>query len=130
MTPQARKDRVDHAYRGLLAGSPTGKLVADIADRWGISRRSARSDVAKAYAILRADVIEAIPDRTDLLAQLISHAQDVIERSAAKGADNLTLGGINTLARLAGLRIEKPHPYVTRQQAPPVAIPPPPDRLR
>lgn len=103
MSRQTFADRVDEAYAALAKGRPTAQVVADLADKWGIARRTARRDVARAYAQLRADVSDSIPDKTDLLAQLISIAQGVAERSAANGADHLTLGAVNTVARLTGL---------------------------
>ena len=74
-------DRIREAELLLLARVSPSAAVAELADRWGLSRRSARNYVGKALEQLRAD-LEPI-DR----AQMLSLAVDVLGRAAAQALE-------------------------------------------
>jgi len=110
------KARVDWAYRQLVDGKPTSRLVAELADREGLSKRRARQLVALAYGQLRADWTDEPVSNEAYLARMIAAAEAAIEQGLRDGHGHVVLGGINALSRLLGIGAEhRPvNPYASK----------------
>jgi hypothetical protein len=92
--------RIAEVVRRLLAGARRSELIAFAAQEWGISARSTDRLLAAAREQLRQDWDR---ERSDLLVDLLGRL-DSLEREARKaGAYAVSLGAINSLARLAQL---------------------------
>ena len=106
--------RVQWCLRQLIDGRATHRLVSDLADREGISRRQARRVVGVAYLELQKDLDDAGISGEQYLARMIASTESAIESALKAGHAAAAVGGVNTLARLLGIGAEQQH----RQQQP------------
>lgn len=77
----ATAHRVDFAARLLLKGHSASRVVAELAEREGISLRSARRYVSQGYERIMADIEEAQVDRREIVAQSIHMLQEGAARA-------------------------------------------------
>ena len=105
-----RQLRAQWVFERLLVGTPSARLVAATASRWGISRRQARSVVRQAHQQLAADIGETV-DRKELLARLIHQSEVVYAKALEAGQLPAAQGTVNTIARLVGIGADRtPNP--------------------
>ena len=93
--------RIEVAAELLLAGRGASSVVAELSESMGVSRRSAQRDVARAYALIEAD-IETI-DRRQLLAQLVDNTQQAVAQALETKNSGAAVAGVRCLAELLGL---------------------------
>ena len=99
--------RVDWALKRLIDGRATHRVVSDLATRDGISRRSARRYVGRAYLELQKDLDDAGISGEQYLARMIASTEAAIEAALKAGHAAAAIGGINALARLLGVGAEQ-----------------------
>lgn len=108
MASRAQTDaRVAWCLKRLIDGRATHRLVADLADREGISRRQARRLVGAAYVELQKDLEDAGISGEQYLARMIASTEAAIEKALDAGHAAAAIGGINALARLLGVGAEQ-----------------------
>jgi hypothetical protein len=101
--------RLDWCLRQLIDGRATHRLVSDLADREGISRRQARRIVGHAYQQLQRDLDDAGIRSEQYLARMVASTENAIEAALKAGHAAAAIGGVNTLARLLGIGAEQQH---------------------
>lgn len=109
-TPAVAAHRIDRAVRLLLDGRSASATVAVLADELGISRRTARRYVAKAYGQILADLEEINVDRQHLLAQLIHCLQEGLAKALAGGHVSAAVGCARELRELTGIGFQANQP--------------------
>lgn len=97
----ATAQRVDWALKQLLAGRSSTALVAEMAEREGVSRRQAQRLVARAHGLIVED-LNAI-DRRDLAAQLIHLLMESASEAMRQGNSGAVVGISRELRALVGL---------------------------
>lgn len=100
------QDRLNWAYQELLKCRPTHRVVAELSERWGISRRQARRIVSRAYTELRDDL--GTIERPEMMARCILWLETAIEGSLQAGHGSAAVGGVRLLADL--LQLTRPAP--------------------
>jgi hypothetical protein len=103
--------RVDFAVQALLRGHGSSAVVTQLAEKEGISRRSAQRVVQRAYRQL-ADDIEAVGvDRRQMVAQLVHALQEALAHALASKQPAVVVGAVRALDDLVmlGCRHDKPH---------------------
>jgi hypothetical protein len=78
------RQRQDWAFKRLLTGASTTAVVAELADREGVSRRTAQNDVRAAYQRLVDDVLGSGVDRAGMAAKLGHLLECSIEKAMAE----------------------------------------------
>ena len=96
-------DRVDFAVRMLLKGHSCSRVVAELADSAGISRRQGRRIVNRAFAELKHDLDDAEVDRVEVLAQTIHMLQEGAAKAFAHNHVSAMVGCIRELRELIAL---------------------------
>lgn len=93
------QQRLQEALQLLGQGYGCTELVAELADRWGCSRRASRRYVAKAYEEMVADLghVEA----ADMLATLINRLERIARRAEEAKQYGAAVGACRTLGELA-----------------------------
>lgn len=107
MAPRAvTQTRIDWAYQELLKHRALHRIVADLSEREGISRRQARRIAAAAYK----QFCEALDDvdRTQMVARAIYALETVVDRSLVTGNLNAAIGATRTLVEMLNLSIKSP----------------------
>jgi hypothetical protein len=104
-----RDERTKWCLLRLIDGKPTHRLVSELAEREGISRRQARRVVGDAYQELQRDLDDAGLTGEQYLARMISSTETAIEAALKAGHAAAAVGGVNTLARLLGIGAEQQH---------------------
>jgi len=104
-----RDERTKWCLLRLIDGKPTHRLVSELAEREGISRRQARRVVGDAYQELQKDLDDAGISGEQYLARMIANTETAIERALQAGHAAAAVGGVNTLARLLGIGAEQQH---------------------
>lgn len=97
--------RLRWCFQQLLQCRPTCTVVAELAEREGISRRQARRYVADAYAEMIAEIEEVNLDRKHMLVQTVHALQRTIERGISTGQGAVVIGAVRTLDQLVGLGV-------------------------
>jgi polyhydroxyalkanoate synthesis regulator phasin len=110
-TKAQRDDRIRWCLLRLIDGRPTHRLVSDLADREGISRRQARRVVGDAYQELQKDLDDAGISGEQYLSRMIANTETAIESALKAGHAAAAVGGVNTLARLLGIGAEQHHKH-------------------
>lgn len=98
------EERLRWCLAQLLRCRSTSTIVAELAEREGISRRSARRYVAAAYSEMVADLEEAQIDRQQMVAVCVHALQRTIEQALDAGHGNSVIGAVRTLDELLVLR--------------------------
>ncbi|EDY37638.1 conserved hypothetical protein [Cyanobium sp. PCC 7001] len=106
-TQRKTHEREQWAFEQLVKCRNLSAVVAELAEREGISLRRSRELVAKAYERLVADV-NGCADREALLAQCIGALQQGLEKSLAAGQVAWAIGCVRQLDDLLGLGINHP----------------------
>ena len=102
-TKQVSKARVDWCYRALVDGRATHRVVAELAEREGISRRMARNYVGRAYQELAQDLEDDGLGNKQYLARMIASLEAAIEQGIAQGHGNTVIGATRLLSELLGI---------------------------
>lgn len=100
--------RQDWAFRRLLTGASTTAVVAELADREGVSRRTAQNDVRSAYAQLVADVQGSGVDRAAMAAKLGHILETAIEKAMAQNNPGAVASLCSRLMELYALNPQTP----------------------
>ena len=95
--------RVDRAARLLMAGRSPSAVVATLADEMGVSRRTARRDVAKAYQLILDDINEIDVNRQQLVAQVLHCLMEGMAAALAGGHISAAVGCARELRELGVL---------------------------
>lgn len=105
------------AYTALVNCRPTHKLVADLAERYGLSHRQARRYVEKGYRLLKGDLAEIDLQRPEYLCRMICALEHAMEQGVRDGHGHVVIGAVNSLSRLLGIGSDAPsrNPYDTRR---------------
>jgi len=102
--------RTDFAARMLLKGHSSSRVVADLASKEGISSRSARRYVAKAYQAVVDDLEECGIDRKHLTAQTVHMLQEAAAKALDHDHPSAVVGACRELRELLGLGVDStPH---------------------
>jgi hypothetical protein len=104
-------DRVDFAYRLLLKGHSCSRVVAELADSAGISRRQGRRIVNRAYAELKRDLDDAEVDRVMVVSQTIHMLQEGAAKAFAHNHVSAMVGCIRELRELIQIANERSNGY-------------------
>lgn len=104
----ATEARIHEAYEELLKHRATHRVVAELAERWGVSARQARRIVGKAHEEMSKDMDHI--ERPVMLAKAIYALETVVERSLVTGNLNATIGATRTLAEMLNLSIRPDGP--------------------
>ncbi len=94
--------RVEQAVRLLLQGRSAPGIVAELAEIHGISVRTARRVVARAYGVIQADLEQTV-DKKALTAQLVHAVQTAMAQALASGHSSAVVGCCRELRELLGL---------------------------
>lgn len=103
MPASAPATRMEAAVKLLLQGNSPHTVVADVANQYGCSRRTARNDVAKAYRRIQQDVAEVGLDRKALVAQTVHCLQTAMAQALASNQLGVVVGVARELDALLGL---------------------------
>jgi len=95
--------RVDYCARALLKGHSGCRVVADLAAREGISRRSARRYVAKGYEVIIDDMKEINIDRQHVTAQTIVMLQEGMAKALEHNHVSAMVGACREMRELLSL---------------------------
>lgn len=101
-------DRVDFAVRMLLQGHSCSRVVAELADSAGISRRQGRRIVNRAYIELKRDLDDAEVDRVHVISQTIHMLQEGAAKAYAHNHISAMVGCIRELRELLEITKERP----------------------
>lgn len=101
----ATEARLDWAIRQLLACRGPSQVVADLAEREGISRRQARRIVGSAYQQLQEDLTEAGIDRQQMAAQLAHGLMEAVGIALEQKHPSAVAGCAAQLQNLLGLGV-------------------------
>lgn len=88
----------------LLRCRSTSQIVSELAEREGISRRSARRYVARAYIEMVADLEDAQIDRKQMVALCVHALQQTMAQALEAGHGNAVVGAVRALNELIDLR--------------------------
>lgn len=102
-------DRVDYALRMLLKGHSCCRVVADLADKQGISRRQGRRIVNRAYDQLKRDLDEAKVDRVMVVSQTIHLLQEGAAKALEIGHISAMVGCLRELRELCEIAKSRSH---------------------
>jgi len=97
--------RLDWATRQLMACHGPSKVVDDLAEREGISRRQSRRIVGAAYRQLQLDLTEAGIDRQQMAAQIAHGLMEGIALALERGHPSAAAGCAAQLQNLLGLGV-------------------------
>jgi hypothetical protein len=101
--PSVTTQRIDWAARRLMECRSTSAVVAELAEREGLSRRQARRLVGKAHAVLVDDLEQAGVDRQQLTAQLAHALVESVHKSLQAGHTAALVGACRELRELLHL---------------------------
>lgn len=87
--------RLNFAYQALLSNRPSHRIVAELAEREGVSRRQARRIVGAAAGELVHDLDHL--ERPAMLARFVVTLETAIEKSLEAGQYAVTVGAVRTL---------------------------------
>lgn len=93
-------ERVAWAAGRLLACRSTSAVVAEAAERWGISRRQAQRIVGAAHAVVAADLEAAGVDRRQLVAQVHHGLMEAMAKALASDQPAAVVGAARELREL------------------------------
>lgn len=94
-TRAVNERRLNWCYQELLSNRPTHRIVAELAEREGISRRQARRIVGAAGKELVHDLDHV--ERPELLARFVLTLETVIQKSLEHRQYAVTVGAVRTL---------------------------------
>lgn len=97
--------RLDWATRQLLACHGPSKVVADLAEREGLSRRQSRRIVGAAYQQLQDDMSEAGISRPQMAAQVAHALLEAIALGLERNQPAAVAGCAAQLQNLLGLGV-------------------------
>lgn len=96
-------ERVDWAVRRLMECRSTTAVVAELADHWGVSRRTAQRLVGKAQQVLVDDLENAGVDRHQMLSQLVHALQESIGKALATNQPGAAVAACRAIAEICQL---------------------------
>jgi uncharacterized Fe-S cluster-containing radical SAM superfamily enzyme len=96
-------ERVDWAVRRLMECRSTTTVVAELADHWGVSRRTAQRLVGKAHQVLVDDLENAGVDRHQMLSQLVHALQESIGKALASNQPAAAVAACRAIAEICQL---------------------------
>jgi hypothetical protein len=104
------------AYQELLKHRALHRIVADLAEREGLSLRQARRIAGAAHKAFSQD-LEHI-DRSDMTVKVIYALETVVDRALETENLNAAIGATRTLVEILNLHVTKPldaphHPHYT-----------------
>jgi hypothetical protein len=100
------EERRRWAWEQLAAGRSTSRLAAELAERYGVGRRTAHRDVGEAYKRFREDLELPELDKPAMIARLVSILEDSLEKSARTNNAGATVAATRVLIDLLGLNPE------------------------
>lgn len=104
--------RLNFAYQALLSNRPSHRIVAELAEGEGVSRRQARRIVGAAAEELVHDLDHL--ERPAMLARFVVTLEATIEKSLESGQLAVTVGAVRTLADL----LQFPRPSTASTERP------------
>ena len=102
----ATQARMNWAYQELLKHRALHRIVADLAEREGLSLRQARRIAGAAHKEFSKD-LEHI-DRSDMTVKVIFALETVVDRALATENLNAAIGATRTLVEILNLHVTKP----------------------
>jgi hypothetical protein len=106
----ASSERLSWALERLVECRSTTAVVTEMAARWGCSRRTAQRLVAKAHAVLVADLENSGLDRREMLAQLIHGLQEALAKALASNQPAAAVAAVRAIADLCQLTTPQRRP--------------------
>jgi hypothetical protein len=96
--PSVTHQRQQEALQLLGEGWGATELVAELAARWGCSRRTSRRYVAKAYTEMVADLGEV--QAADMLASIVNRLETAARKASEQGQHACVIGACRLLSEL------------------------------
>jgi hypothetical protein len=113
-SPSVTEQRIQWAANRLLECRSTSAVVAELAEREGLSRRQARRLVGKAHMVLVDDLEQAGVDRLQIVAQLEHGLMEALGKAPASSQPAAVVGAARELRELlqltGGQQSHYPHP--------------------
>jgi len=103
--------RVSFAVQALLRGHGSSSVVTQLAEKEGISRRSAQRVVQRAYRQIAEDIEVVGVDRRQMVAQLVHALQEALAQALASKQPAVVVGAVRALDDLVslGVRHDRTH---------------------
>lgn len=96
-------ERIDWAVRRLSECRSTTAVVAELADYWGVSRRTAQRLVGAAHQVLVQDLEQVGLDRKELVAQLHHALMESLAKALASNQPAAAVAACRAIAEICQL---------------------------
>ena len=99
----ATTERINWAVERLTECRSTTAVVAEMATRWGISRRQAQRLTAKAHAVLVDDLEQVGLERREMVAQLVHALMESLSKALASNQPAAAVAAVRAIADICQL---------------------------